>query len=350
MHHQTDFTPGRTAFIDNREHLFFSGFSYLGMHRSPVLEAAFMEGLKLYGSVYPSSRIANLQLSLYEETEHALCALLHQQAAASFSSGYLAAQAAISYGYTKGEILYAPGTHPALQFAGAVVPGGNWNAWMGAAVEKINKAADHTYVIAADGVNPLSATINDFSALQQITRKTLVIIDDSHGIGLLGADGEGSVHHLPANPHLHYLVSASTAKAFSAEGGVVAGKAADIAALKRMPCFTASTAMMPAAAYALLHSQNACAVARRKLEENITYFQELVKNVYAVAQPSHLPIFILQGAQEVYDYLLLHEVLISSFRYPLPESLRLNRVVLSALHLKEDLEMLAGLLRAYYPS
>lgn len=346
--HLTDHTPGRTVLTDNREHLFFSGFAYLGMHVSPDFTAKVAEGLALYGSVFPSSRIANLRLSLYEEVEHAFSTLLRQQAAACFSSGYLAGQAAIQYGYTKGEILYAPNTHPALQLPGAKVPRGDWAQWLRDTVQRINLGKDHTYVVAADGVNPLTATINDFSPLQEVTRKTLVIIDDSHGIGITGPDGAGSIAHLPQNPHVHYLLSASTGKAFSVEGGVTAGKAADIAALKRMPAFTASTPMMPAPAYAFIHSQDAVAVAQQKLEQNILHFRELTTDLREVEQFSALPMFVLKGAQEVYDHLLLHEVLISSFRYPFPDSPRLNRAVISALHLREDLEKLAGLLQQYY--
>ncbi|WP_295120954.1 aminotransferase class I/II-fold pyridoxal phosphate-dependent enzyme [uncultured Chitinophaga sp.] len=346
--HLTDLTPGRTAIIDNREHLFFSGFAYLGMHRSADFNARLAVGLERYGSVFPSSRISNLQLSLYEKVEHAIGTLLHQQSAACFSSGYLAAQGAIGYGYTKGEILYAPNTHPALQLPGATVPQAEWQEWMARTVNLINQHNDHTYVIAADGVNPLTATINDFSALTAISKRTLVIIDDSHGLGLLGPDGEGCIHHLPKNPNLCYLLSASTAKAFSAEGGIVAGKAADIAAIKRMPVFTASTPIMPALAYALLHSMDDYRQAKLTLEQNIRCFSELTQHIPQIYQHAPLPVFLMEGPQEVYDYLLQHEVLISSFRYPLPESPKLNRMVLSALHLKEDLEHAAGLLHKFY--
>ncbi|UYQ91089.1 aminotransferase class I/II-fold pyridoxal phosphate-dependent enzyme [Chitinophaga horti] len=343
--HLTDQTPGRTVVIDNREHLFFSGFAYLGVHRSAQFQALIAAGLGRYGSLFPSSRIANVQLSLYDELEHAFCALQGQQAAACFSSGYLAGQAAIRYGQTKGEVLYAPGTHPALQLPGAVVPTGDWAQW---ALERINQKPDHTYVIAADSVNPLTATVNDFSALQHINRKTLVIIDDSHGIGILGEDGEGIISYLPENPHLHYLVTASTGKAYSMEGGIITGKAADIAAIKRMPAFTASTPMMPALAYAWLNSQSIYAEARRKLEQNAQYFRDITLGMPQLTQAEALPMFILNGAQEVYDYLLHHETVISSFRYPSPDSPRLNRVVLSALHLQQDLETVAGLLKRYY--
>lgn len=345
----TDSTPGRTAQIEGRTCLFFSGFAYLGMHVSHTFRDMLAEGLARFGSVYPSSRIGNLQLRLYEELEHSLAAQLHQQSAVCFSSGYLAAQAAVTYAVSKGEALYSPGAHPAIRFPGAQAPAGSWASWMETVVEKINKGEDHQYVIVADAVNPLTAIINDFSALKALQRKTLVLVDDSHGLGVLGPEGEGIISLLPANEAIHYLITASLAKAYSLEGGMVAGHAADIAAIRKLPLFTASTAMVPAYAYAFLQAQSSFANARKRLQKNILTMEGLTAGIAAISHQPGLPVFVLEDREEdVNEYLLGRDVLISSFAYPDPQGPKVHRAVLSALHTRADIEILMVQLVQFY--
>ncbi len=347
----TDSTPGRTAQTEGRSCLFFSGFAYLGMHVSHTFRDLLAEGLERYGSVYPSSRIGNLQLRLYEETEHALAAHLHQQSAACFSSGYLAAQAAVTYAVTKGETLYAPNTHPALRYPGAQAPAGNWSDWMDTVIDMVNLGADHQYVIIADAVNPLTAVINDFSGLKELRRKTFVLIDDSHGLGILGPDGEGIISLLPANESVRYLITASLAKAYSLEGGMVAGHAADIAAIRKLPLFTASTAMIPAYAHVFLQAQQVFANARKRLQKNILTMEGLAEGIAAIRHQSSLPMFVLEDREEdVNEYLLGRDTIISSFAYPDPQGPKIHRVVLSALHTRADIEILMVQLVQFYTS
>lgn len=362
----TDITPGRTAQVEGRSCLFFSGFSYLGMHASHTFRDLLAVGNGRFGSVYPSSRISNLQLRLYEELEHALATMLHQQSAVCFSSGYLAAQAAVTYAAGKGELCYAPGAHPAVRYAGAQIPTGTVQDWLSEITETVNQGDDHRYVLVCDTVNPLTATIHDFSPLQNIRKKVLVLLDDSHGIGVLGETGEGIVQALPANPALHYLITASLAKAFSLEGGLVAGHAADVAAIRKLPLFTASTPMIPANAYTFLHARDAFVTAKRVLQQRIQAFENLTAGIPALHHPHPLPVFAIREAghhsgkeeqitqlhahQDLYAYLLALDTLISSFSYPDPQGPRINRIVLSALHTPADLEILAEHLTRFYTS
>lgn len=344
---QTLSVPGRTAIVDGRTCLFFSGFSYLGMHAMPAFREAFKAGIEQYGPVFMSSRVANLRLSLYEELEHALAVLFRQQAAAAFSSGFLAAQAAIHYAGSHGTVLYAPGTHPALRLNGDTPPAASWEQWVEETAAKVNAAPDHSFVVAADAVNPLTSTINNFDWLQRMERKVMVVIDDSHGAGILGPDGEGIVHSLPVHTPLRYLISASTAKAYSIEGGLVAGHAADIAALKKQPFFTASTPFIPANAYAFLQSRTLFAARRHQLKFNIDYLQRLVAGNTMVHNPHHLPVFLLRPDEtqpSIDKYLLEHDIIISSFAYPNPDSPPIHRIVLSALHEPFDMDTLAALI------
>ncbi|ASZ12034.1 aminotransferase class I/II-fold pyridoxal phosphate-dependent enzyme [Chitinophaga pendula] len=347
---QTSAQAGRTTFIEEREYLFFSGFSYLGMHVLPAFIQALSEGLLRYGAIFPSSRVANLRLRLYEELEHALAIKTGQQAAVTFSSGYLASQAAATYAQTQGALLYAPQTHPALQISKVSIPHVPREEWIAHTIEQVNAGGDHHYVILADAVNPLTGTIYDFSWLQQLERKVLVVIDDSHGFGVIGREGNGIAGMLPVHGSLRYLIVASLAKAHSVEGGMIAGHASDIATLRKLPCYTASTGVAPPYAHAYLESRSLFDRQRQSLQLKIDHFAQLIAGISFIHQPQRLPMFILEGHADIADFLQQHDILISSFAYPDPSGALINRVVLSALHTSEDLELLSRIIRHYQVS
>lgn len=337
-------TPTGSTNISGKEYLFFSGFSYLGLHTLPAYKELVKQGIDTYGTTFISSRIANTRLHLYDELEHALAVLLQQQAAATFSSGYLASQAAVQYAAMKGTLLYAPWVHPALRTGNPVVPAGSWESWTAATVGKVNSHPDHNFVIVADSVNPLSSTINDFSWLREIRQQVLVLLDDAHGIGVIGKEGNGSIDHLPQHPPVRYLLAASLTKAYSAQGGVVAGHAADIAAIRKLPLYTGSTPMMPANAWAFLQSFSLHTEQRNILRERINYFASLTGNIGYLHNPFQLPVFLVKDQAGLETYLLEHDIMISSFGYPNPDSPPVNRIIVSALHSKEDLYILHQLL------
>src|SRR3954453_15264790 len=88
--------PGRTAFVNNEEHLFFSGYSYLGMQYVPEFVALLKEGIDKYGWLFPSSRISNTRLKLYEECEVLLSSVTGTEDTVLVSSGFTAGRMAIA--------------------------------------------------------------------------------------------------------------------------------------------------------------------------------------------------------------------------------------------------------------
>ncbi|ATL48097.1 hypothetical protein COR50_13500 [Chitinophaga caeni] len=346
-------TPARTVRqSDNgKTCLFFSGFAYLGMHQNKQFLGYMKEGLDHFGSLHPSSRIANIQLQLYDELEHALSRSLFQQAAASFSSGYLAAQAASAFAYTKGTVIYAPGTHSSLIQGVTTVENASWEDWSANCLAQINGGEDDQYAILGDSVNPLASKINDYSWLDLVEKRVWLVLDDSHGFGILGDEGEGIISQLPSNDKVQLMITASLSKAFSAEGGVVASSAAAISQLKHLPQFTASTPMMPASAFAWLKAGELYDNARLKLLGNARQMHELMEEVEQVWQHPQLSISLLQdipGKEPIYPFLLSHDILVSSFAYPNPSGPPVNRAVISAVHEPGDIALLATLIKKYY--
>ena len=211
--------PGRTALVEGKEHLFFSGYSYLGMSAVDDFIKLIKEGIDRFGLLHPSSRISNTQLQVYEELELKLSTLINQEDTVTFSSGFLAGRAVIDVLSTTGFTFYSlPGTHPAIATNSIVLK----NDWQQELLQHLTASTTSASVLLIDSVNPLTATINDFTFLKNVPtdKKLICVVDDSHGIGLL-ANGEGISAALPHYPNVEYIISYSLSKAFHINGGAV---------------------------------------------------------------------------------------------------------------------------------
>lgn len=340
-HYTLQQLPGRTAIIDGITYLFFSGFSYLGISTTPQYHERLYEGIQRYGSIYPSSRIGNVKLGLFEELEQALSGLTGMADTATFASGYLAAQAAVSCVARNHVLIHAPGAHPSLRLPASLLPEADNDDWVTATVDRVNTGAPNTYAIVMESVNPLMGTVTDFGWLTKLKRPAVVLIDDSHGIGILGKKGEGIISSLPVTEGVSYIFCYSLAKAFSTGGGAVSGAAGFIATLREQPFFTAATALSPGSAYAWLQCRALFEERRRQLLQNILYLREKTVALPFLSNDPRLPVFY-SADHWLYEHGLRQHILLSSFSYPSEKDPPVTRVVVNALHTREDLDRLAA--------
>jgi 7-keto-8-aminopelargonate synthetase-like enzyme len=164
------------------------------------------------------------------------------------------------------------------------------------------------------------------------------LIDDSHGIGITGSNGEGVSSRMPAGHTL--ILSYSLSKAFNLVGGAVSCNTEMAERLRRFPEYTAATALSPAFVHAFIKGQSLYAQQRKKLQHNIAVFRELIRTIPEIRSVPELPIFVLPATtngQRLYE----QGMLISSFAYPDPHGPKMQRVVLNALHTEEDLYRLS---------
>ena len=199
-------SPGRTAIVQGKEYLFFSGYGYLGVNHVPAFTALVKEGIDQYGLLFPSSRISNTRLALYAEAEALLSSITGCEDTVVFSSGFTAGRAVVSL-YP--QLQHAPGAHPAIQANSSTCQ--DFTEWRNSFVESANNAQTQSVPsFAADSINVLTATLNDFSFLAQLQQPGIAIIDDSHGMGLIGTYGKGIASLMPLLSNIYYLCPAKT--------------------------------------------------------------------------------------------------------------------------------------------
>lgn len=344
-------TPGRKCVVDaclpdrqEKEFLFFSGYSYLGMNHVKKFKDLVREGIEKYGVLFPSSRISNTQLSLYKEFEDRLSNITGMQDTVSFSSGFLAGKTASTVLSSSKNIFVAPQTHPAIDVLATIpIDANNFTNWSTRVVTEINFSAEDQFVLLADSVDILRAEIHDFSFVQNIhpSKKIIFLIDDSHGIGILGKSGEGVSWQLLKKKNVEYIITYSLSKAFNIEGGAVSCSKMLAEKLRQHPNYTASTAINPSLIYAFLNSKKLYADQKEKLFKNIKYFKKHLPE-FILANDFDLPVFICKD-EYAEDLFYKNGIIISSFGYPDPSSKKINRVVINALHKKKDMKQLFNL-------
>ena len=319
--------PGRTAIISRKEFLFFSGYSYLGMQQVPEFIELVKEGIDKYGWLFPSSRISNTRLQLYNECETLLSTITGMEDTVLASSGFLAGQLATTL--WKDELINLYPSHPAIY-------GNN------------NGSNDHTpKKFAVDSVNMLTAAITDLSLISSGENEKIIIVDDSHGIGLIGKNGEGISGNFPEHKSTEYILSYSLSKAWNIQGGAVSCSRKIADDLRLLPAYTAATAPSPAMLHAFLKGQHLYQQQREKLQKNTSYFHSLIQHIKQVSYHPQLPVVILPSTINEHK---LHQknIIISSFAYPDPSGTKHHRIVINALHNFQDLEYLAACLHEIF--
>jgi len=342
-----DSAPGRTCIIDGKEYLFFSGYSYLGMNHVEAFREIVKEGIDKYGILFPSSRISNTRLSIYDYFEEHLSKMTGTDETVSFSSGYLASKTISEILSSHKNIYVAPGSHPSVvpgpgsreSEAGSRKQPWNFNEWKNEITNLINSSEEKEFVLIADSVNVMTSEINDPSLNITKDKKVTFLLDDSHGIGLIN-DGTGIAGQTKnSQGNIEYMFSYSLSKAFNIPGGAVSCSKHWASKLREHPNYSGSTAMSPAFIHAFLKSKELYHVQRKRLMENVHILNE--QNCEVLTNKNDLPVFICNN-EHAEKKMAAQNIIISSFSYPFPDSPKINRIVLNALHTREDIMKISG--------
>lgn len=334
-----DHLPGRAFRQNGTEWLYFSGTAYLGMPHVPAFREAVVDGMARYGTNFGGSRRSNLRLAVFAEAEHALAHWIGTEAALTVSSGSLAGQLLVRFLQQQGPCHFAPNVHPALWPLDGRQRSETWAGWL-EDIHHIKTVASAPVQLFCSSVDPLRATRVPFDWLQELpTDRTFrIVIDDSHGLGVLGK-GSGIYGILPSLSHVEYVVVGSLAKGPGLPGGAILGRQELVDALWRSPFFIGASPMVPAYLYAWLHSRELLYEQWLRLRKNVSWLEEHWPSKVAVRHQAGYPVFYLPDPK-IAQALSAQQIMISSFPYPGPDDPVINRLVVNALHRKEDLEKL----------
>ncbi len=337
--------PSKKINLGEKDYHFFSGTSYLGMNQDNEFKQLLIEGLHQYGMSFGSSRNGNLQLAIYETAENKMAAWVKAEKALTVSSGMLAGQMVAQYlKIQHTTYFYAPQSHsanfhepivqlPAISFQ-------EWSKQIAAEVIKTN--AQHS-VIVCNSTDGLRATAYDFGWINDLPENQAItlIIDDSHGLGITGKNGAGIFQEISVKPNVRLIVVASLHKAMGIPGGVVFSDETTIEILRHTAFFASCSPIAPAYLYAYIKSDKVYKQNFERLLRNIERFTsqlQAAKSLFSFQQA--YPVFYTPH-DGIYDYLFKNGIFIYSFAYPIKTGKPNTRIVISAWHDEEQINLLA---------
>ena len=348
---KSEYFPGRSLMSGSKEMLYFSGTSYLGLTHLDEYKELIKEGIEKYGVHFSGSRNGNIRYTLYEEAENYLAAWVGTEDAIVTSSGFSAGQLLIKVLEEMGwSMEYAPAAHPSLWRSGEDSTGGDFMSWVTMTKLLLEGMLPRKMVLFCNSCDPLFCEAVHFDWLQDITsyHEVLLVVDDSHGIGVMGKNGEGIASKLKKLPsHIRWIITSSLGKGLSLSAGFIAGPKDILDKIRICPWFVGASPAAPAFLNALLKGEDIRARQAKKLKKYQMLFgtHSLVKK-HLNNQPG-LPVYYCSHPQ-LYSYLLSRNIIISHFSYPNPDSPPISRIVLHAALEQGDLGKLLEEMKIFY--
>ncbi len=205
-------------------------------------------------------------------------------------------------------------------------------------------------LIATDGVFSMDGFIAPLKAICDLADKynALVMVDDSHAVGFMGAHGRGTHEHCDVMGRIDILTGTLGKALGGASGGYTSGRKEIIELLRqRSRPYLFSNTLCPSivgASLAVLDMLSHSTAQRDTLEANTRFFrEEMMKAGFNIAPGEHPIVPVMLGdaalATRFADAMLERGVYVIGFSFPVvPQGKARIRTQISAAHTRDDLE------------
>src|ERR1700689_1894031 len=217
--------------IDGRRAVDFCSNDYLGLARHPAVAGAMAEAAHRQGAGAGASHLVSGHGIEHEKLEEELAAFTQRERALLFSTGYMANLAVIAALVGRGELALLDRLNHASLIDGALLAGARLKRYAhadAAAAERALAAnAGTAALVATDGVFSMDGDCAPLPALARAcsAHDAWLLVDDAHGLGVLGATGRGTLEHFGLDEAAVPLLVGTLGKAFGSFGGFAAGPA-----------------------------------------------------------------------------------------------------------------------------
>jgi 8-amino-7-oxononanoate synthase len=218
--------------VDGREVALFAGSNYLDLAAHPEVVEAAARAARELGCAAGGSRLITGNLALHEALEADLAGFLGSEAALVFATGYMANVGVIPALVGPGDAVVSDALNHASIIDGCRLSGAAVRVFAhgdaDACEDALARAArgHRRVLLAVDGLYSMDGDLAPLPALVAAARRhgALVMVDDAHGTGTLGARGRGTAELLGAEDGVDVLLG-TLGKALGSFGAFVAGSA-----------------------------------------------------------------------------------------------------------------------------
>jgi len=358
---------GREIILDGQKVLNFCSNDYLGLAAHEAVKQAFIDGARQYGAGSGSAHLVNGHTRAHHALEEELADFCGYPRALLFSTGYMANLGVAQTLCAKGDNIIEDKLNHASLLDAASISGARLTRYLHRDYESLlNKLqrcsnaapANAEIMVSSDAVFSMDGDEADISSMvsQCQSHDAWLMLDDAHGFGVLGKNGQGSLSQQNISTEDVQIYMATLGKAMGTAGAFVAGNEDLIEHLiQSSRCYIYTTAMPAAVAEAsraslrLLVSEN---WRQQSLIHNIHYFRTLARQSSLNVLDSNTaiqPVIIgdaqktLQLSQQLFDK-GLH---VAAIRPPtVARNTARLRITLRADHSEQDIDQLVDAMQA----
>jgi len=356
-------TEGPWLESGGRRLLGFCGNDYLGLAQHPLVIAAFKRTADDEGVGSTAAHLICGHRAEHAALEEALADWTGRERVALFSTGYMANLGVMQALLRAGDVCVQDKLNHACLLDGATLAGAELKRYphndVDGAARQLASRAEAAALLATDGVFSMDGDLAPLRELAKLCEQedATLMVDDAHGLGVLGDHGAGTLSMLDLGQREVPILMATLGKALGCHGAFVAGSAGLIEGLLQSArTYVYTTAMPPAVAAAALAAVRVAreeSWRREKLAALIRRFRDGAQQLGLPLLPSDTaiqPLLLGEAGTVMAAAGALEQVgfLVGAIRPPtVPAGKARLRITLSAAHEEEHvdllLEALAGL-------
>lgn len=341
------------------EVLILSSNNYLGLAAEPAVVEAGIAGLRKFGAGTGSVRFICGTFTIHRELEAALARFVGTEASLSYVSCWNANEALTptitdERDFVVSDALNHASIIDSIRLAKAITKCQTAvykHGDMGDLEAKLKGArSSRRRIVWTDGVFSMEGSVAKLPDILELARRhdAIVVVDDSHATGVMGATGRGTAEHFGVLGEVDVITSTLGKALGGAAGGFTAASAelVDLLNQRSRPQLF-SNALPPtvaASALAAVRITEREPQRVRRLHDNARYFRERIVEAGFKPLPGETPIVpIIIGetadAIRMSNMLLDEHVFVTGFGFPVvPQGQARVRCQISSAHTREDLD------------
>ncbi|HLJ82549.1 MAG TPA: glycine C-acetyltransferase [Candidatus Eremiobacteraceae bacterium] len=356
LRHITTPMSAHVNMVEAGDAIVLSSNNYLGLAANPRVVAAGVEGLHKYGAGTASVRFICGTLDIHSRLEEKIASFLGTESAITYVSCWAANTGLIPTIGLEGTAVISDELNHASIIDGCRMATQaqrlryKHSDMADLEAKLASLAPDMTKFIVTDGVFSMEGDLAKLPELVALAKRYngVTIVDDSHGTGVMGATGRGTIEHFGLTGQVD-IITGTLGKALGgAAGGFVAGSTALIETLvqkSRPQLFSnALPATVACSALAAIEELEEHPELLARQRENVAFFREGLARIgfKPLDGPSAIiPIIVGETAFAIKmsDMLLKQGVFVTGFGFPVvPEGSARIRVQMSSSLSRADLE------------
>jgi 8-amino-7-oxononanoate synthase len=285
--------------ISGRDVVMLGSNNYLGLTNHPRVKEAAKAALDKYGTGCAGSRLLNGSLDIHLELEEKLAKLVRKEAALVFSTGFMVNQGVLSSMVGRRDTTVIDRTNHASIIDGTRMTFGRVLKYrhndMASLDQTLSRCDTDGKLIVVDGVFSMHGDIAKVPEILDLAERhgATLMIDDAHGVGVLGAQGRGTADHFGVTERVH-LIMGTFSKSLASVGGFIASDSDTIDYIKHTARSLIFSASMPPASCASVAAAVDVMIEEewrlRQLWRNTEVMMERLRDAGFDTGPSQTPI------------------------------------------------------------